>query len=262
MNGIRMGFWIAATAVAATGCAKGAQTAQSADSTARNLTLAPSESATTMRDVPAPAPTPPEPLTPPAPPRPAALATPPPPATPPAPAMRSVAAGTEVALAVDDTITTRRAKAGDAFTATVGESVRDAAGRVVIPAGASMSGVVVVADPAPNPRSSGHLELSVTTVTVGGQSYRIAATVIGQDTVMQGRGITGGTAAKVGAGTAIGALAGHLLGKSAGATILGGAAGAATGAVVAERSRNLDVVLPKGATVRIKLTDPLTVNTP
>src|SRR5881397_131278 len=42
------------TAVALAGCVKGDQANQSADSTARNLTLAPTESTAAMKDVPAP----------------------------------------------------------------------------------------------------------------------------------------------------------------------------------------------------------------
>src|SRR5436309_7027547 len=42
------------TAVALAGCVKSDQANQSADSTARNLTLAPTESTAAMKDVPAP----------------------------------------------------------------------------------------------------------------------------------------------------------------------------------------------------------------
>src|SRR5438034_6200863 len=43
------------TAVALAGCVKGDQANQTADSTARNLTLAPTESTAAMKDVPTPA---------------------------------------------------------------------------------------------------------------------------------------------------------------------------------------------------------------
>jgi hypothetical protein len=254
----RLWLLIGAVAAGAGGCAKGGQANQSADSTARNLTLAPSESSATMRDVPAPSAEPAAPAPRPQPAAPAeAPRAPQPPPAPAPPATRSLAPGTEVTLTVSDTITTRKAKAGDPFNATVRRSVRDANGQVVIPAGATVSGTIERADPAPNPHSPGHLRFSVTNVTMGGQSYPIAASVIGEDTVMRGRGVTGGTAAKVGAGTALGALAGHLLGHSGAATLIGGAAGAAAGVAVAEKTRTLDVVLPSGAAVRIRLTQPL-----
>src|SRR5207244_4361969 len=129
------------TAVALAGCVKGDQANQSADSTARNLTLAPTESTAAMKDVPA--------------------------------------------------TTTARAK------------------------------------PAPNPSSSGRLELAVHSITVRGASYPVDATVESKDTVMQGRGVTKADAAKVGGGAVAGAIVGKLLGKNAKGAIIGGAVGAA-----------------------------------
>src|SRR3989442_11671146 len=86
---------LAATAFA---CIKGEQSAQQADSTARNLTLAPTESSAAMKDVPAAQPTQPEKKAttpaPKAPPKPAA-------ATPPTPAP-----GARGGLAATDSIST------------------------------------------------------------------------------------------------------------------------------------------------------------
>jgi hypothetical protein len=233
------------------GCAKSEQASQAADSTARNLTLAPTESTAAMKDVPAPAAAPAAPE-----PKPVRKAPP----RPPAPTSYTLRAGTEMALSADDSITTRSAKAGDAFTATVSDNVRDASGHVVIPAGSTVSGTIVHADPAPNPRASGSLELAVTKVTVRGRAYAVDGTVESKDTVMQGRGVTKADAAKVGGGAAIGAVAGRLLGGNKKGTIIGGLAGAAVGAGAAARSRDVDIVLPKGAAIRVKLASPLTVS--
>jgi hypothetical protein len=246
---------VAALATAALlACVKGEQTSQTTDSTARNLTLAPTDSTAAMKDVPAPATeaakTAPEtkaPVKKPTPPKPAA----------PAPLM--LAAGTRVPLAASDSISTRSAKAGDAFNATVSQDVKDGTGRVVIPAGAAVSGTITAAEPAPNPNSSGRIELSVTSVTVHGASYPIDAAVVSKDTVMQGRGVTKADAAKVGGGAVAGAIVGKLLGKNTKGAIIGGAVGAAAGAAAARASRDIDVVIPKGAAITIRLNKPLTV---
>ena len=242
---------IAALAVAALfACVKGDQTSQSADSTARNLTLAPTESTAAMKDVPAPTAAPakraPEKKT-------------PKPAAPAAPTTLTVAAGTHVPLAASDTITTRQAKAGDAFTATVSQDVKDAAGHVVIPAGSTVHGTIDAAEPRPNPNSPGKLALSVHSVTVRGASYSVAGTIVAMDTVEQGRGVTKADAAKVGAGAAAGAIVGKLLGKNTKGALIGGAVGAAAGAGAARASRDIDIVLPMGARVTLKLDKPLTV---
>src|SRR5947199_10354262 len=178
---------LAGAALAA--CVQGEQQSRSADSTARNLTLAPTESTAALKDVPAPATE-------------AAKSAPEkkapvkkPVAAKPAPLM--LAAGTRVPATANDKISTRPAKAGDSFTATVSQDVKDATGRVVIPAGATVSGTITAADPAPNPNSTGRIDLSVTNVTVHGRSYAIDASVVAMDTIMKGRGVTKADAAKV-----------------------------------------------------------------
>jgi hypothetical protein len=244
---------VALVAVGLMACTKGEQANQSADSTARNLTLAPTESTAAMKDVPVREPAAPAPEK--------KVAKPPAP-KPPAPALPTTltaAAGTTVALAANDSISTRQAKVGDAFTATVSGDVKDAAGHVVIPAGSSVEGTITAADPAPNPSSSGRLELAVKSVSVRGASYAVDATVEGKDTVMQGRGVTAADAAKVGGGAVAGAIVGRLLGKNAKGAVIGGVVGAAAGAAVARASRDIDVLLPKGAAITIKLVKPLTV---
>src|SRR5882762_5719714 len=243
------GLSLAATlaAMAFLACAKPDETSQSADSTARNLTLAPTESTAALKDVPAPsteaakpAPEKKTPVKKPVAPKPAA------------PAPLTLAAGTRVPVTASDTISTRTAKAGDAFTATVSQDVKNPAGRVVIPAGATVSGTIVAANPAPNPNSTGKIELAVTSVTVRGASYAIDASVVGMDTIMKGRGVTKADAAKVAGGAVAGAIVGKLLGKNTKGAVIAGAA-------AARQSRDIDVVIPKGAAITIQLNGPLTV---
>jgi len=181
------------------------------------------------------------------------------PPKPAAPAPLMLAAGTRVPATAGDTISTRSAKAGDPFTATVSQDVKDATGRVVIPAGSTVSGTIAAAEPAPNPNSTGKIDLSVTNVTVHGKSYSIDASVVAMDTVMKGRGVTKADAAKVAGGAVAGAIVGKLLGKNTKGAVIGGAAGAAAGAAAARASRDIDVVIPKGAAITIKLNAPLTV---
>src|SRR5213596_3587380 len=244
------------TAVALAGCVKSDQANQSADSTARNLTLAPTESTAALKDVPAPA----TEAAKPAPEKKAPVKKPVPP-KPAAPAPLTLAAGTRVPATAVDTISTRTAKAGDSFSATVSQDVKDATGRVVIPAGATVSGTITAAEPAPNPNSTGKIDLSVTSVSVRGKSYSIDSSVVAMDTVMKGRGVTKADAAKVAGGAVAGAIVGKLLGKNTKGAVIGGAAGAAAGAAAARASRDIDVVIPKGAGITIKLNAPLTVKT-
>lgn len=243
-------------------CAKSDKTAeQRADSAARNLTLAPTDSTAALHDVPAPAaqPTPTPPPSRPAAPKPKAPATRPTPATPAPAATRTAAAGSFLDLAVSDSLSSRTTKVGDAFSASVVSDVKDANGRVVIPAGSTVHGSVSAVKPAPNPSTPGTLQLSLTSVTVGGTDYPIDAKIDSLETVRAGRGVTGGDVAKVGAGAAAGAILGRVLGKNAKGAIIGGVVGGAVGAGVATQTKDADIVLPKGAHINASLVSAVTV---
>lgn len=247
------------TALALVACGGG----EDRDSSARDLTLAPAETTTTMRDVPAPA-APAAPAAKPAPPRPrpeTPKPKPPAPRPPAAPASRTLASGTSFGATVHDTITTRSAKVGDTFTASIASDVRDASGRVVVPAGTVVRGSVLEVAPAPNPSAAGTMRLTVTAVTINGRDYPLVASIDSIDTVRQGRGIEGADAAKVGAGAAAGAIAGRIIGKNKKGTVIGGIVGAAAGAGVAAKTKDVDLVLPAGARIIITLLDPLIVRT-
>jgi hypothetical protein len=235
-------------------CAKGenANTA-SADSTARNLTLAPADSSAAMRDMPATPPATP-PVT-----APVTRPKPPAPRVPPAPSTLTLAAGSHFDMAATDTITTRTAKVGDPFTARVVEDVRNAAGKVVIPAGSQVNGTVTEVRPNPNPNTPGTLTLAVSSVTIRGTNYPLEASIDSLETVHKGRGITTGDAAKVGAGAAAGAILGRVIGGNKKGTIIGGIVGGAVGAGVAQTSKDSDIVLPAGAHIIVTVTKPLTV---
>jgi len=225
----------------------------SADSTARNLTLAPAESTAAMRDMPAtppPAPAATAPVT-----RPA-VQRPRPPA---APTTLTLPAGSHFDMAAADTITSRTAKTGDPFTARVVEDVRNAAGRVVIPAGSQVNGTITDVKPAPNPNTPGTLTLAVSSITIRGTNYPLEASIDSLETVHKGRGITTGDAAKVGAGAVAGAILGRVIGGNKKGTIIGGVVGGAAGAGIAATSKDSDIVLPAGAHIVVTVTKALTV---
>jgi hypothetical protein len=173
--------------------------------------------------------------------------------------MARLGVGTKMDIAATDTISSRTAKAGDAFTARVVEDVKNAAGKVVIPAGSVVNGKIADVKPAPNPRTPGTLTLSVASITVRGTSYAIEASVDSVETIHKGRGVTSGDAAKVGAGAVAGAVLGRVLGGNKKGTIIGGVVGAAAGAAAANQSKDSDIVLPAGAHIIIRLTKELAV---
>ncbi|HZJ01025.1 MAG TPA: YMGG-like glycine zipper-containing protein, partial [Gemmatimonadaceae bacterium] len=58
---------------------------------------------------------------------------------------------------------------------------------------------------------------------------------------------------------AIGAVLGQILGHKTKSTVIGAGAGAAAGAVIANRNADYDGCVPDGGRITIRLTEPLTI---
>jgi hypothetical protein len=171
----------------------------------------------------------------------------------------NLAAGTLVDAAVTDEISSRHAKAGDAFTASVVEDVKNADGLVAIPAGSTVHGSITEVKSAPNAGATGTLTLAVSSVTVRGKTYDITASIDSLATTRQGQGISTMDAARVAGGAAAGAILGRVIGGNATGTIVGGVLGGAAGAAVSAAIKDVDIVLPAGTHMMLTLKQRLTV---
>lgn len=230
------------------------------DAEVRDLSLAPAESIAALDDAPQSAPAPQQGSRQPAAPS-TTAPTRTPPRTPPSaqPAPMSLSAGTVLTLVASDSISNKTHAAGDPVYATASADVVDAQGRVVIPAGARFEGVIAAIQEAKNPGDPGIMSLAFNRVSFGGRTYSVDATSDSVATERQGRGVTGGDAAKVGVGAAAGAVLGGLITKDTKGAIVGGVVGAAAGAGVAGATKDADVLLPAGGRIRIVLGSDMTL---
>ena len=179
-----------------------------------------------------------------------------------APAMsstRTLEAFRQFSIATNATISSRSAKPGDAFTATVVADVQDAAGRVAIPAGSLVSGTITDVRSAPNPNSPGTLTLAVNSVAVNGRSYPLNASIDSLATERHGQPVSGGDAVKVGVGAAAGAIIGQVIGKNPKGTIIGAVVGAAAGGAYAAATKDGDISLPAGTHILVTVQQRLNI---
>jgi hypothetical protein len=157
-------------------------------------------------------------------------------------------------------ITSRTNKAGETVPAVVSENVTDARGHVVIPAGSTVTLSIAQLEPGSDQvRPEGRLSLVVSSVTIKNETYPLEATLEPVPHHFEGRGITKDEAARIGAGTAVGAVAGQVIGKNQKSTVLGGAIGAVAGTAVAVRYAYRDVVVSAGTPIVFTLTQSLNV---
>jgi hypothetical protein len=169
----------------------------------------------------------------------------------PAPKPIVIPAGTAIPVVLDQSIGSKTSTTGQDFTATVRSPI-EVGGRLAIPKGARASGIVKDAKSAGRFKGGAVLELTLTSVTVGGTSYDIQTSV--SSTESKGKGKR--TAGMVGGGAGGGALIGGLAGGGKGA-LIGGLIGAGAGTAGAGLSGNREITLPAESPITFKLLQPL-----
>lgn len=233
------------------------QDAATADSLNRDLQLAPADSSVALNDAPADTAPAPAPST--ARPGTSRPSTSRPTTSTPAPSRpattaRSLPAGTEVNATVTTEISSNTHKEGQTVAARVASDVKDASGRVVIPAGSAVNLTITSIRESENKSdNTGTLTLAASSVEINGTTYDLNGNVTGLATELRDRGTNVGDVAKVGAGAAAGAVVGRVLGGGTKGAVIGGVIGGAVGAQRANETQDRDVILPAGSTVVITL---------
>jgi hypothetical protein len=158
-----------------------------------------------------------------------------------------VPVGTEIDVRLQSALNSGTNQVEDRFEATTLVDV-GAGGRVVVPAGSVMRGVVTSVEPATRTNRTGRLTVSFDQVTVNGTPYPIRGTVT---QAIEGEGIKGETA-RIGAGAGVGAIIGGILGGFKGALagiLIGGG-----GTIAATEGK--EVQIPQGSVLRVRLDSP------
>lgn len=171
----------------------------------------------------------------------------------------SVPSGTTLAIRMNDELSTERSQAGDGFTATLTAPLVDAAGIVLVPAGATVRGRVTAVAPSTRVGQTATMNLAFESISFGGQSYPLQASVERADVRQQTRTSAAEQAGKVAAGAAAGAILGQVIGRDRSSTIRGAVVGAAAGTAIAMGTADVDAVIPAGAEVVIRLDQPIEV---
>jgi hypothetical protein len=173
-------------------------------------------------------------------------------------AVGMIPAGTTLNTHSSSKICTGTNAVGDHVTATVESAVSGSNG-ATIPAGATVNMTVTALKRSENANDKIVMEFAVNSVTFGGRTYPIDATVTSAAVNRVKDQPSDKTAQKVGIGAVVGAVAGKIIGKSTKATVIGGAAGAAAGAAAAAATTNYQGCIDAGGSIVLKLNAPATV---
>jgi hypothetical protein len=177
-----------------------------------------------------------------------------------------IIAGTELHATLDTPLSTRTAKPGDRFTATIADQVGDAGGAAVIPEGARVEGEVAEADDNKEVaalRGKGKLNLRFRDVVLpNGQTLPLTATLISVHDTSNSSGKSIKKADVEGPsqpGTA-GAVADPVSGLIFGSPVKGLAIGALAGGGYVLSIKGKDVNLPAQTGMIIRLDQPVSSN--
>lgn len=173
-------------------------------------------------------------------------------------AVGTVAAGTTLNLTSNSQVCTNTHKAGDRFTASLSSPVSGSNG-AVIPAGASVSLEVTRAKRSENSNDPIVMEFRVLSVSFGGRSYPLDASVASADVDRVRNQPKSKDVQKVVGGAVAGAVLGQILGKNTKSTVIGAAAGGAAGAAAAAATANFEGCVQSGGAIRITLQDALQI---
>jgi hypothetical protein len=157
--------------------------------------------------------------------------------------------GTEFDVRLQGGLTSKTAQVEDRFDATTMVDLRNDQGRVLVPAGSVMRGVVSSVHPATRMERKGSMTVAFDRVTINGRAYPIRATVT---QALESEGIMG-EKEKIGIGAGAGAILGAILGGAKGALagiLIGGG-----GTIAATEGKDVD--LPAGTVLRVRMDAPL-----
>jgi hypothetical protein len=159
--------------------------------------------------------------------------------------------GTEIQVRLDESISSRTARREDRIDASVYRPVR-AQGRLAIPAGTQVRGIVRVAEPAERPSRGGKLELEFDALFFDRTRVDLRSRVVG---ILEEGEDHRSTGEKAGIGAVLGGVIGGILGGKKGA--LAGVLIGGTGAVAATKGEEVD--LPAGTIITLRLERPLVI---
>ena len=165
-----------------------------------------------------------------------------------------IAEGTTLAIRINQHISVKTAMAGDPFDGTLAEGITGDDGRVVVPRGTPVAGVVSAAHRRGHFKGSSILSLRLTSMTFDGKRYPLSTGHLTR--TKKGKGKR--TAAWIGGGAGVGMLIGGIATGGVG-LLAGGLAGGGAGTLIAGTTGNRDIDIPAESIVRFRLTEGLSV---
>jgi hypothetical protein len=169
---------------------------------------------------------------------------------------RTLPAGSNLTVRLDNEIGTKGSKVGDTFSATVENAVTASNGETVVPAGSKIYGRVTGLDNSDHAGEPAAIKIDFDRIVVNGVSHDLDAKVTATNLQTRGGDTRDETLRKAGVGAAAGAVLGAVLsGGDLQKILIGGALGAAAGTVISLGAGDVEGVLPAGTRMTLQTTN-------
>lgn len=170
------------------------------------------------------------------------------------PADVNIPAGSELAIRINQNISVKHTEPGARFDGEVEDGWTDVNGRVILPRGTPVEGVVDVSHRRGHFKGRSELELRLTALTLNGQQYPLNTHDMRETKKGKGKRSTAFIAGGSGLGMLIGGVASGGTGL-----LIGGLAGGGAGTAAAGLTGNRDLDIPAESIVHFRLADDLTL---
>jgi len=167
---------------------------------------------------------------------------------------RTIPAGARLMTTLDQSLGTKTSKPGDAFTATVTQTLYASDGSVVVPAGAKIEGHVTALDDSDNATEPALIRLTFDRIRFNGQTFPFSAAIVQSSPVQTTDQSSGDRTKNIVIGGAVGAALGGLIsGGDLDKIVIGGALGAAAGSIIS-LGTEVNATLPAGSPMTVQAT--------
>lgn len=168
------------------------------------------------------------------------------------PTADAIPASTLIQVELNQTLSTERNRVGDHFTASVVRPLVSVDGRVVVPRGAVVTGVITGLDDSDHVGDQAAIRIDIQRLRFGGNSYRLSAEVVDTELELEDeddRVLEGAVA-----GAAAGAILGAIIEGDLEAVLIGGAIGAGAGTIISLGIGDVEAALPAGSEMTLRTT--------
>lgn len=156
---------------------------------------------------------------------------------------------TDLRVQLNDSLSTEHSHVGDRFSVTVLDAILTSDGKVVVPAGATITGLITGVDDSDHVGDEAYLRLNFIRLTIDRLNEPFAADIVSSN--LRVSNPTSSTSSAIGAAAGVvGAILSGDLKKAAEA----GKLGAGAGSVISLGSSGREAILPKGTEFRLRTT--------